>query len=416
MAQSEQPRRSRSAAALAADGDRGARSMARSNATEPLSVSRPFVTWSVDEPRSAPPGATPPEAAPFVDGQPAIWSDFARWSSTGLLVVEFGPGRDPLISPIVACNPAAHEMLARRQLVGLALGRAFDACTDPEQRDALQAGLSGWGPQQLRLDHGATTLNVRLHRPPGRVVLALEDAGCTLRLEETLTAQARALDARDRELDALTRGISRRAGRPLNDIRHAIAELRTMSTAGADADTPIEQLSRAADALQQCLDVLFDLADPDVDARTHGSLDVRAIADDVIAGLRPELDALDTRVQLGRLPVVRGVEREFTLLVRMLLLHGLYDRPPGEQRMLCLTSTATRAGWRFTFGEPGCEAGDGPAQMEPSSSDYHLAVCRRILRRRGGRIGRHVDADGRSATWFEWPGHHRRGNAGVEFG
>ncbi len=361
-------------------------------------------------------GALPPpprpETAQF--GGHDIWSDFARWCPTGLLVVaDLCDADDPLGRRVIACNDAAGGLLGRAPPIGTPLARVFADRVDAVQREALEAALAGWGPQQVRVDRGHRALRVRVHRQPGGVVLGLEDASTDERIESMLDAQARALDARDRELDAFVRGLSRRLAGPSAALDHALTDL----DAGADASALrgiVERLAQVDAALRESVELVSRLAESTFDETTFGRVDVGDVAAAVCETLAPEADALGVRLLVGALPSVRGIRREVELLLGSLIRHSLYDRAPGAECVLRLTCSAVRGGWRFVLAEAGVEPqiDEASAAMD-AVDDFHLVICRRILRRRDGRLGRTVGVDGRRTLWFEWPA-LRPGRRGID--
>lgn len=337
---------------------------------------------------------------------PRIWSDFAQWCSTGLLVI-CTPGdtvTELRRAQVVAANRAAGNLLARATLRGASLADALDPILSADDWGELAAGVAGWGPQELSVESAPLALNIRVHRQPGHIALGIEDATYARQIERALMAQANVLAERDRELRVLLGGLRGQLDGLLRaQSRAALREQQALHGAARlgrfDPSTEGLESTRALAAL------VGDLAGRG--DTTMGRVDLAAVVAAVIADRGTALQAADLQVLADRLPSIWGVRRDVSRVVQLLLSHLEACGTDRGRRLLRISAAATRDGWRMTV----TEEGGRPAEQAPSElsteARFWLAACGRLMRLGQGSMGRSVDGRGAVPLWVEWPGHGR---------
>ncbi len=155
------------------------------------------------------------------------------------------------------------------------------------------------------------------------------------------------------------------------------------------------------------------------------SVDLAALADEVVDQLRPQLAEVGGRVEVGPLPTVDGDEIQLRQLLQNLLENATKYRH--DDRPLVISVEAERAdgddndnnggddgGWRVTVADNGIgidhDQRDRVFELfRRAHAGYEgvglgLAICQRIVERHGGDIWVDDEPDGGSAFRFTLPG------------
>lgn len=143
-------------------------------------------------------------------------------------------------------------------------------------------------------------------------------------------------------------------------------------------------------------------------------VDLRALAEEVIDQMRPELAQIGGTVDVEKLPTIDGDEIQLRQLLQNLVENALKYRDP--ERSLQLTLSAKQASdgmWQISVGDNGI--GIDPDQrnrvfelFRRAHPGYEgvglgLAICQRIVERHGGDIWIEAGSDGGSIFHFTVP-------------
>jgi PAS domain S-box-containing protein len=299
------------------------------------------------------------------------------------------------------------------------LGCTFQDVTHP---DDLDTDL-GYAAQLLAGEITHYEMEKRYLRPSGEVVWALL-GGSLVRDDEgepryfiaqvvDMTDRKQtllALEETSRELERSNAELRRYASVVAHDLRSPLATIAgfvelLLHRYGDRFDqqgTQILQVTvRVVRQMAQTIEGLLDLSRIEVDEPTYEAVDVAAIVEDVIAAIRPELDAADAELRIGALPLVSGDPALLRLLFQNLLSNAVQYRHPDRRLVVVIDAAHTPPFWRFTVTDNG--RGFDPADREllfeplargrardvPGGTGIGLATCRKVVERHRGTIEAH---------------------------
>jgi light-regulated signal transduction histidine kinase (bacteriophytochrome) len=127
-------------------------------------------------------------------------------------------------------------------------------------------------------------------------------------------------------------------------------------------------------------------------------VDLFAVAQEVLATVAPLLDEAGATVEVGPLPTVSADPVQINQLLQNLISNAVKFQRPGAQPRVVVRSERDADGWRVTVSDNGI--GIPPSQAtavfamfkrlhgrdQYPGTGIGLAVCRKIVERRGGRI------------------------------
>lgn len=351
-----------------------------------------------------------------LDDEARFWVDCAHRASVPVVCVEWpGPPHDPRHAAILIANPAAAELGGvpggdlRGQPVSVVLGGLLDAAS----WRCLGIAMGSTEPREFRL-LPSHPMRLRVWPSAGRACIAVDDVAYELRLERALTRQTERLAQAKRDLDAVSQLINHSIGAPMA-VLSSWAELLSASPDRGLISGELAPLFEAAEALRSTAGDLLTYARMGARENTAREVCLQALVEQIIVALEPRLAARDSRVIVGRLPAVWGVEAELEVVIRSLVEHVLGTGRPEAPQRLRVTAAATRSGWRIAVHHEGCgalpltEDGDDWTHAQPQQDlpgdGITLAMCRRIVEHQQGRIGLLADAGGGSVVWVDWPNH-----------
>ena len=216
---------------------------------------------------------------------------------------------------------------------------------------------------------------------------------------ERLTADMARLEKEKAEIEAFAAVAAHELFEPLVMIEAYAAMASERLGNGQEATREdLDQISRAAARLRQLAEMLL------YDARSGGralrlrSVDCQRLVADVVATLRPEIEARGARIEVGDLPEVRGEPSLLGGLFTNLLTNAL-KYGPRSGGLVSVTATRDDAEITLSVEDDGPLIPDdervrifepfrrGLRERRSRGSGLGLAICRRIVERHGGEIG-----------------------------
>jgi PAS domain S-box-containing protein len=309
-----------------------------------------------------------------------------------------GAGRD---GRVTHWNPGATRLLgyAREEIVGEPV-RALVRDEDFDSQNArLARVLSGERVERIETQW--------VHRDGSLLDVVLTASPLRDRSGEVIGASAVVHDitARKRDEAELRRShaeLERFADIAAHDLREplmAITQLTALLERGVDSQRAeiIAHLRAAADHGSRLVDGLLDLARVGRGAPPAEPVDLRRVVEGLLDTLAPQIDATGAQVDVGPLPVVRGVEGELARVFQNLLANALKFRgaaPP----VLAVSAARSPREWTLTVADNGPGVSErnrerifelfarGQADGQAPGTGLGLAVCRKVVELHGGRI------------------------------
>ncbi len=239
----------------------------------------------------------------------------------------------------------------------------------------------------------------------------------TAQLEESMVELARS----NRDLEQFAYIASHDLQAPLRNVRQGIELLddHLAESMGQHFDEEANQLRELTVAAVLRMEEMirgllsYSRLDRTGDPR-RDPIDLRAVAEEVIDQMRPELGRIGGTVDVEKLPMIDGDEIQLRQLLQNLVENALKYRDP--ERPLQLTMSARQADdgmWQVSVGDNGI--GIDPDQrnrvfelFRRAHPGYEgvglgLAICQRIVERHGGDIWIEASPDGGSIFHFTVP-------------
>ncbi|MCM2303113.1 MAG: ATP-binding protein [Elusimicrobia bacterium] len=332
----------------------------------------------------------------------------------GIAVLRVEKPADPDSWLIVDFNPAGMRLSAAgeenpsgRRLLDF----APELRGGPLPRACVEALRRG---REVELDDFPVT-----SRAPGRrfSIRAFPLGGPLLGLAfEDVTARKSAEAALSRSNEELTQFAyvaSHDLQTPLRKASAFAEQLRLRLGDGLDATSLdfLRRMGRSLEGMQELIDALLSLARITSREAAPQDVDLSATASEVLSDLDAAIAASRAHVRVGRLPVVKGDPRQLKQLLQNLVGNALKFTEPGRPPRVRVRARALEGGGAelvveddgIGFDMKFAERIFQPfqrlhARHEYPGSGMGLAICRRIVDRRGGSIAV-VSAPGRGARF-----------------
>ncbi|MDQ6728393.1 MAG: PAS domain S-box protein [Actinomycetota bacterium] len=343
------------------------------------------------------------------------------------LAFEHAPIGMAVVSPddhFLEVNPSLCRMagLTEDEL----LVRALADLSHPEDREAAAAarrGLLGGGG-------ASSTIETRLRRPDGRVIWAL--VGCSVVRDD---------DGRPSQLVAQVVDITEQK-RAERELTRSNTDLSTFAYLAAhELKSPLQAVSGFASLLDRVHGPSLDdqgrefvawIVDGSArmnalieDLLTYCSVDAAEpvlapvaldrVVGDALAQIERESAGPAAHVAGDPLPVVTADEFQFAQLFQNLLANAVKFVPPGATPQVHLSAERTPDGWTLTVADSGIGIDDAHRdrifsmfeRLHPreryKGTGIGLAICKRIVERRGGAIWVEPNGGGGSRFRFTVP-------------
>jgi PAS domain S-box-containing protein len=227
------------------------------------------------------------------------------------------------------------------------------------------------------------------------------DVTASRQAEDELHAYAGKLKRSNQDLEDFALSTAHDLREPLRKVKVYAELLKSHAKDGLDAQSQdfLERMTSAEQRMQTMLDGLLAYSRINTVSRPFGPVDLRRIAQEVIADLELRVEQSGGKVVLGDLPTLDADPVQVRQLLQNLIGNGLkFHRPgipplvrvsaqPAEGGMLCLVVEDNGIGF-----DP---AGAGQlfqpfhrllGRSEFEGSGMGLAICRKIAERHGGTI------------------------------
>ena len=239
----------------------------------------------------------------------------------------------------------------------------------------------------------------------------------TAELEASMTELARS----NRDLEQFAYIASHDLQAPLRNVRQGLElideHLQETFGHGFDPETTeLRDLTVAAvERMEQMINGLLSYSRLDRSQRpAEGTVDLRALADQVVRQMSLDFTEVDARVELSELPTVPGDELQIRQLLQNLLENAYKYHDHDQPLEISLQATETDDGmWLISIGDNGI--GIDPDQRERVFELFRrahpgydgvglgLAICKRIVERHGGDIWVETGQNGGSVFSFTIP-------------
>jgi signal transduction histidine kinase len=216
---------------------------------------------------------------------------------------------------------------------------------------------------------------------------------------ERLTADLARLEREKADIEAFAAVAAHELFEPLVMIEAYAAMAAERLGEGQDPTREdLDQISRAAARVRQLAEMLLHDARSGRRALRLRTVDCQGLVADVVATLRPEIEARGARIEVGELPQVRGEPSLLGGLFTNLLTNAL-KYGPRSGGLVSVTATRDADEVRLSVEDDGPLIPEnervqifepfrrGLRERRSRGSGLGLAICRRIVERHGGEIG-----------------------------
>ncbi len=253
--------------------------------------------------------------------------------------------------------------------------------------------------------------------------------------EQTVSEQSDRLEAALRELD-LRNAELRRSNEELelfayvasHDLQEPLRMVASYSQLLArryadkldeDGREFIQYAVDGATRMQALIDALLEYSRVATRNRQFDTVDLNAVATDVISDLRLSVSESGANVAIDDLPHVTGDRAQLTQLLQNLVSNAIKFRGADAPR-IDITAVARGADWLITVKDDGIGIDPKYAERifqifqrlhtrdEYPGTGIGLAVCRRIVERHGGKIWVESEPGAGSAFVFTLPGNNEK--------
>lgn len=326
-----------------------------------------------------------------------------------------------LAGEIRTWNPAAERLTGRpaASMIGrkLPLQRRGDA----KLRALFDRAVAGETLTEIELtrvrrDGTTTTLSVSaapLEGPGGEVtgaVVLFSDVSERKRLADGLARSLRALDERNRELEATVRQQEVFIFSVSHDLRTPLITLQAMTDIllsdfaeefGPESRAYLERVAAAIERMQSLLDDLREYTRVGRIEVKFEDVDLNRVAADVVAGLVDRLSARGAEVRIdGTLPTVRANPVRMAEVLQNLIDNAVMYTPPERAPAVVLSAREQADAWEIRVRDNGVGI---PAAfmhrvfevfqrlplgraLNPDGSGLGLTIVARIVEVHGGRV------------------------------
>jgi len=217
------------------------------------------------------------------------------------------------------------------------------------------------------------------------------------RVNAELESTSASLREKITDLENVSHTLSHDLRAPLRSIRSfaqivAETQLDKLDDEGRDALT---RVIKAADRMARMVDDLYRLLRLSGDEAAASDVSTVAVLDEVVAGLRSDLEQVQATVTYDGLPTVRGNRQLLAQIFQNLIANAIQFRGP-EQPRVTITAQRLAKDWRFSITDNGVgiQKEDRErvfrlfqrASSDGSGSGVGLTLCKRAVEKLGGTI------------------------------
>lgn len=228
-----------------------------------------------------------------------------------------------------------------------------------------------------------------------------DDLESVLRRAYERSQLRRRLDETRQELEEFAAIVAHDVKSPLTTIA---GFLQIVSSAAVDV-LPAEEVGfvdrsrELAKGLIEMVDQLVRYTKTGRESTTFVEVDLNVAAQNAIDRLRDAIDRAQAVVEIGELPVVRGVASDLTQLLQNLIANAIKFQTEETPRVRISADSSDPREWKISVADNGigirqehCETIFAPLKRLHAEKEYEghglgLATCRKIVRHHRGRIG-----------------------------
>jgi len=184
---------------------------------------------------------------------------------------------------------------------------------------------------------------------------------------------------------------------------------------GPDADECIGYAVEGAERMRMLINGLLAYSRVGAEGNTFAPVDCKAVLTEVLANLELAIRASDARITSEKLPIVTADHYQMVQLLQNLIANALTFRNEVEAPRIHVSATRSDKSWLFSVSDNGI--GIAPKYRETVFGIFHrlhdrskyqgtgmgLAICKRVVERRGGQIWVESEPGHGSTFYFTVP-------------
>ena len=231
-----------------------------------------------------------------------------------------------------------------------------------------------------------------------------------------LTALVRQLEQANREQAEFTYAISHDLKSPANTIGLLIDVLAEEGGLDAEAQELLADMARTNNHMRQLVDDVLTYSRLVGEEMAIEEVDLTALVEGICGDLKSAIDPAGARLEIGRLPVIRGNRMQLRMLFQNLISNAVKFRRPDRAPRITLHSRSGPEGVSITLADNGIGIPEqhrhkvfGLFQRLHDQSTYEgtglgLTICKRVMSKHGGDIRIGPGIDGGTAFTLTFPG------------
>ncbi len=222
-----------------------------------------------------------------------------------------------------------------------------------------------------------------------------------LRAGQRIVALERRLAERNRELSMFSSVASHDLREPLRTISSFLGlfEKKYKGKLDQEADEYIEFIMDGASRMRTLISDLLAYARLEAHAKDFEAIDMNSLVEEKLQFLARAIDECQAKITFDSLPTIEGDRTQLSQLLQNLIGNGIKYRAEGSQPNIHIDAVARDDTWVFSVADDGIGISEDHHEtiFEPfrrlhgtgshySGSGVGLSICRKVVKRHGGRI------------------------------